>query len=157
VLLLYTSPHEPLPGQGNRQTLNRRRALTGQLHSHDPWAGEGPLVSMLQHTFPCSSPFSTRVSNYKAPAPALQWASIVGHPGSRRTAHSAHTHIIWELGPCGYSGISWIFLDNHRYPWISRISFEPAGKYIRVRSLFGYPNSYLYISCISTVIYLYLP
>jgi hypothetical protein len=154
VLLWYTSPHETLPGQGNRQTLNLRRGLTGQLHPHDPWAGEGPLVSMLRHTFPHPSPFSTRASSCKAPAPALQWASIVGGPGSRRTAHSAHAHTIWEIGPCGYSEISWIFLDNHRYPWISRMSFEPSGKFIRVRSLFGYSNSYPYTSCISTVIYL---
>jgi hypothetical protein len=91
VSLENTSPRETLPGQGNRQTLNSIRGLTGQLHSHDPWAGEGPLVSMLRHTFPRFSPFGTRVSSYEAPAPALQWASIVGHPGSRRAAHSART------------------------------------------------------------------
>ncbi len=69
--------------------------------------------------------------------------------------------VIWELEPCGYFWISWISLDNHRYPcpgswisgtWISRISFGPFGELIPVRSLFGYQNRYPYSSCISIVI-----
>ncbi len=51
--------------------------------------------------------------------------AFLEHPLKYYLETHSCTGNIWELGPCWYIGISRISLDNHRYLWLSQISFGP--------------------------------